>query len=189
MTVLAGSVVAVLIALVATAAPASAGYANIATDTPLRLINYSSLACVQPVAGIGVPLWESGAPIQQEACGYNVPNYWTAHYIGEVSTGYCNWYDLFCGDEFKVYQFSSNYSGKCLDISGESTSLAAMQQTTCTAGDRSTYWMVWDGAHNGTVTVQNFFSWLCLDTSSTAVHAQVQQRGCTNSPTQNFYYS
>lgn len=189
MTVLAASVLAVLVALVTTAAPASAGYANIANDTPLRLINYNSLACVQPVNGIGVASWDSGAPIQQETCADNVPNYWTAYYIGEVSTGYCSWWDVFCGDEFKVYQFRSNYSGKCLDTSGDST-FAAMVQTTCTAGDRSTYWMVWSGAHNGTVTVQNHLSWLCLDVASSAVHAQVQQRSCTdNTPSQNFYYS
>src|SRR5690349_10513189 len=192
-TVLVASVVAVLVALVTTAVPASAGYADIPTDTPLRLINYGSFKCVQPVAGNGVQSWENGAPIQQLTCGLNVPNYWTAHYIGEVSKGLCSWYDPFCSDEWKVYQFSSNFSGKCLDIVGESTATwAPITQITCTPGDLSTYWMVFSGDYNGTLIIKNFYSWLCLDVSgaSTADGARLQQWSCTNNNVaQNFYYT
>ena len=113
-TVLVASVVAVLVALVTTAVPASAGYADIPTDTPLRLINYGSFKCVQPVAGNGVQSWENGAPIQQLTCGLNVPNYWTAHYIGEVSKGICSWYDPFCSDEWKVYQQTAPNHTACV---------------------------------------------------------------------------
>jgi hypothetical protein len=192
-TVLVASVVAVLAALVTTAAPAGADYANIPTDTPLRLINYGSFKCVQPVAGNGVNSWDNGAPIQQLPCGTNVPNYWTAHYIGEVSTGACSWYDVFCADEFKVYQFHSNFSGKCLDVTGESMATwTPMTQVTCTSGDLSTYWMVWTGDYNGTVIIKNFYSWLCLDVygGSTADGARLQQWSCTtNNVAQNFYYT
>lgn len=108
-----------------------------------------------------------------------------------MSTGYCPWWDWTCGDEFKVYQFSSNYSGKCLDLSIETSNPAAMVQTTCAAGDRSQYWMVWSGAYNGSLTIENFFSFQCLAIASAQVHSQVQQQSCTwdtGNPIQTFFY-
>jgi hypothetical protein len=194
-TGLAASVVAVLVMLVATAVPASADYADIPTNTPLRLVNHGSLKCVQPVAGNGVPSWENGAPIQQLSCGNNVPNYWTAQYIGDISKGQCSWWEVWCDDNWEVYQFSSNFSGKCLDITGESTAeWAPMRQVTCTPGDQSTYWMVFEGDFDGTVIIKNFYSWLCLDVEggSTGDRARLQQWSCTgeaNNRAQNFYYS
>src|SRR5690348_17804266 len=83
-TVLLASIAAVVLILTATAVPASADPASIPTGTPLRLINYNSFKCVQPVAGNGVQSWDDGAPIQQLTCGNNVPNYWTAYEVGEV---------------------------------------------------------------------------------------------------------
>jgi hypothetical protein len=127
------------------------------------------------------------------ACGNNVPNYWTAHYIGEVSTGACDWWNPICEDEWKVYQFRSNFSGKCLDVTGESMDTwVPMTQITCTNGDLSTYWMVFTGDYNGTVIVKNFYSWLCLDVygASNDAGARLQQWSCTgNNVAQNFYYT
>jgi hypothetical protein len=184
-----------MVTLVATAAPASAtGFGNIPTDTPLRLINYNSVKCVQPVAGNGVASWEDGAPIQQLPCGNNVPNYWTAHYLGEASTGACSWWEVvWCVDDYPVYQFSSNFSGKCLDVRGESTATwAPMQQSACTSGDLSTYWVVFQGDYYGTYIILNFYSWLCLDVynASTDNGARLQQYTCTSqNVAQNFYYN
>ena len=193
-TVLLASIVAVLVTLVATALPAAAdGYADIPTETPLRFVNYTSIMCVQPVAGNGVNSWDNGAPIQQQTCGINVPNYWTAHYIGEVSKGLCPGWDITCSDEWKVYQLRSNFSGKCLDITGESTATwVPMTQVTCTPGDQSTYWMVFEGDYSGTVVIKNFYSWLCLDVNNVSAGngAWLQQWSCTtNNVAQNFYYT
>jgi hypothetical protein len=192
--VLVASIVAVTVTLVATAVPASADSIGIPTDTPMRLINYNSFRCVQPVAGNGVASWDDGAPIQQLTCGDNVPNYWTAHYMGSLSLGVCfssPW--QFCDDHVNVYQFSSNFSGKCLDISVESTApWTPMTQRTCTPGDLSTYWYLTSGDFYGTYILRNFYSRLCLDVygASTEVGATIQQWTCTSqNVAQNFYYT
>ena len=190
--VLVASIVAVLATLVTTAAPASAGDAvSIPSDTPLRLINYNDFLCVQPVAGNGVQSWDNGAPIQQLTCGNNVPNYWTAHYVGNLSLGVCP-AGTFCQDRVPVYQLMSNFSGKCLDLTGESKApWTPLTQITCTSGDLSTYWFVGSGDFNGTYIFGNFYSHLCLDVygASTSVGATIQEWTCTTrNVAQNFYY-
>src|SRR4051812_7451349 len=121
--VLVASIVAVAVMLATTATPASADGVSIPTGTPLRLINYNSFKCVQPVAGNGVQSWNDGSPIQQLTCGTNVPNYWTAYVVGVVNPPCTTilWIWQWCGDELPVYQLVSNFSGKCLNVSGGST--------------------------------------------------------------------
>jgi hypothetical protein len=190
--VLVASIVAVMVSLVATAAPASA---DAPTETPLRLINYNSFKCVQPVAGNGVASWEDGAPIQQLTCGNNVPNYWTAHVISEVFPDCDSFLFIFqwCPDAVPVYQLTSNFSGKCLNIQGESTApWTPLTQSECYAWDQATWWMVVPGQYSGTYIFRNIYSGLCLDVygASTDVGATIQQWTCTDhNVAQNFFYT
>jgi hypothetical protein len=195
-TVLVASVVAVIVTLVATAVPASAtDFANIPTNTPMRLINYNSFKCVQPVAGNGVAAWDFGAPIQQLPCGDNMPNYWTAEYKGEATAGECDWLSLILGlcTTYPVYQFRSNFSGMCLDVPNNSTDpWTPLQQSSCTGDDVSTLWVVYQGDYNGTYLIDNLHSFLCLDVygASLDTGARLQQWTCTDhNVAQNFFYT
>jgi hypothetical protein len=194
-TVLVASIVAVVITLAATAVAASADPAGIPTGTPLRLINYNSFKCVQPVAGNGLQSWDNGAPIQQLTCGNNVPNYWTAYEVGVVFPPCTTIIFLFqwCGDDIPVYQFVSNFSGKCLVVSGASTApWAPLTQSECYSWDFNTWWLPMRGQYSGTYIFSNVNSNLCLDIAgaSTGVGATVQQWTCTDhNVAQNFFYT
>jgi hypothetical protein len=192
-TVLLASLVTMVTTLVATAAPASADFASLPTNTPLRIFNYNSIKCMQPVAGNGVAAWDVGAPIQQLPCGTNTPNYWTVQYVGEASTGACSWWEVaWCVDTFPVYQFHNVLSGKCLAVAGSSMATwAPTTQVNCTPAYGNTLWMTFTGDYNGTVIIENFNSFLCLDVygASTETGAGLQQWTCTShNVAQNFYY-
>jgi hypothetical protein len=185
-------VVAVTATLLTTAAHADIFW-PIQTGRAELLANMNSGKCLSPMADDGSFSWNDGVLVQQRPCGDATPSFWTVQDMGERTIGTCSWFNPFCSPErVRTYQIWSNFSGKCLDVQGDSTATwAPVQQWTCTPGDTSMLWIVQRGQFIDTYIFKNFNSGLCLDVrgASTADFAQLQQWTCTDhNVAQNFYY-
>jgi hypothetical protein len=166
------AVVAMGMALTAPTASAAASSQAAASFGPYLFTNDYSHLCMDVAFGSTA----DGARIQQWDCYGGTPEQWR---LDEVS--------VINGVHY--YAFVNMNSGKCLDVPNGSTAAGVeLQQWPCWSGDMQ-QWALYS-AGNGSVTIRNLKSGLCVDVKNWGgAGAALQQWYCNNLSVQTWQYN